>query len=114
MDAVSARLDVELLYWVDCPSHERAAAELRAAMAELGVDPGSLIVRQVITADDAQRERFTGSPTIRINGSDIAPTDDPPALTCRLYYRRNRRPSPVPDPDDLRDALRAACRDATR
>jgi hypothetical protein len=29
-------------------------------------------------------------------------------LTCRVYRLRDGRFSPVPDPDDLRDALRRA------
>ena len=33
---------------------------------------------------------------------------EPPGLTCRVYRLRDGRVSPKPDPDDLRDALRAA------
>jgi len=36
--------------------------------------------------------------------------DEPTGLTCRLYRRRDGRPSPTPDPADLRDALAAAIR----
>jgi hypothetical protein len=100
---------VELLYWDGCPSHPQALDQLRGAMAELGLDPGAIAVREVDTEDVAQAERFTGSPTIRVNGADVQPvSDEPVALTCRVYHRRNGRVSPIPDPDDLRDALRAA------
>jgi hypothetical protein len=100
---------VELLYWEGCPSHPQALAELRAAMAELGLDPDSVAVREVGTDARAEHERFVGSPTIRIDGADIQdPGEEPAALTCRVYHRRDGRVSPVPDPADVRDALHNA------
>jgi hypothetical protein len=100
---------VELLYWEGCPSHPQALAELRAAMAELGLDPDSVAVHEVDTDERAAHERFVGSPTIRIDGADIQdPGEEPAALTCRVYHRRDGRVSPVPDPADVRDALHNA------
>jgi hypothetical protein len=100
---------VELLFWDGCPSHPQALAELRAAMAELGLDADSVVVREVDTDERAEREGFVGSPTIRIDGADIQdPGDEPVALTCRVYHRRDGRISPVPDPADVRDALNTA------
>jgi hypothetical protein len=100
---------VELLFWEGCPSHAKALAELRAAMAEIGLDPNGVIVRKVHTQAEASSEGFVGSPTIRIDGADIQPPgDEPVGLTCRVYHRRDGRVSPTPDPADVRDALRAA------
>ena len=100
---------VELLFWDGCPSHPRALADLRAALADTGLDPGAVDVREVPDEAAAARERFTGSPTIRIDGDDVVdPGDEPVTLACRVYRRRDGRFSPVPDPDDLRDALRRA------
>jgi hypothetical protein len=100
---------VELLYWDGCPSHPQALADLRAAMAGLGLDPEAVVVREVDTDDAAEHERFVGSPTIRVDGADIQdPGDEPAALTCRVYHRRDGRVSPVPDPADVRDALHNA------
>jgi hypothetical protein len=100
---------VELPYWEGCPSHPQALADLRAAMADLGLDPGSVLVREVDTDARAEDERFVGSPTIRIDGVDIQdPGEEPVALTCRVYHRRDGRISPVPDPADVRDALHTA------
>jgi hypothetical protein len=98
---------VELLFWAGCPSHPRALADLRAALAQTGGDPDAIVVREVLTEDEAAAEGFVGSPTIRIDGADVVPPPEgePPALACRVYRRRDGRPSPVPDPDDLRDAL---------
>jgi hypothetical protein len=106
---------VELLFWEGCPSHAKALAELRAAMAEVSLDPGEVVVREVDTQADATAERFVGSPTIRIDGVDIqAPGEEPVGLTCRVYHLRDGRVSPTPDPADLREALRAAQRAAAQ
>ena len=103
---------VELLWWEGCPSHPQALADLRAAMAELGLDPDSVVVREVRSDDQARRERFFGSPTIRVDGRDVQPPGEgePIGLTCRIYRRRDGRVSPLPDPADLRDALAAHAR----
>src|SRR3954464_7377193 len=97
---------VELLFWHGCPSHPEALADLRAALAERGLDPSAVDVREVDSDDDAARERFVGSPTIRVGGAHLFdPGDQPAGLTCRLYRPPDSRFSPTPDPDDLRDAL---------
>jgi hypothetical protein len=100
---------VELLFWDGCPSHPQALADLRDAMAELGLDPDTVLVREVDTDERADRERFVGSPTIRIDGEDIEPPgDEPTGLTCRVYRLRDGRYSPTPDPATVRAALSTA------
>jgi hypothetical protein len=100
---------VEFLWWEGCPSHERALAELRDAMRDAGLDPESVEVRHIPTEEDASRESFVGSPTVRIDGRDIQPPDgEPVGLTCRIYRLRDGRVSPTPDPVDVRDALMSA------
>jgi hypothetical protein len=103
-------VSVELLYWSGCPSHPRALQDLRTAMTELGLDPSEIAVREVRTEADAARERFIGSPTIRVDGRDVvtAGEDEQYGLTCRVYHRRDGRISPTPDPLDLCEALRTA------
>jgi hypothetical protein len=104
--------EIELLWWAGCPSTERAASEVRAAMDELGLDSADLRVTEIRTDEDADTVGFLGSPTILIDGADIVPAapDDAIGLSCRIYRRRDGRISPTPDPDDLRDALRTATR----
>jgi hypothetical protein len=98
---------VELLFWDGCPSHPKALEDLRAAMADLGLDPDTVLVREVDTDQRAERESFVGSPTIRVDGEDVDPPpgDEPLGLTCRVYRLRDGRVSPTPDPAILRDAL---------
>jgi hypothetical protein len=100
---------VELLFWAGCPSHPRALAELRESLAELGLDPEQVAVREVATDEQAAAEGFIGSPTIRIDGRDVLdPGDEPTGLACRIYRRRDGGISPVPDPADVRDGLHSA------
>ena len=109
---MSARPRVEMLWWPECPSHDRALADLRAAVGELGLDPDAVRVLRIDSEEDAVREGFPGSPTIRVNGEDVLPDGEQPAgLTCRLYTLRDGRASPTPDPADLREALAAAIRE---
>jgi hypothetical protein len=97
------------LWWEGCPSWERAVELVRETMADSGLDPDSLVVTEIETDADARRESFVGSPTIRIDGRDIQPPkDEPIGLSCRVYRRRDGRASPLPDPDDVRDALAKA------
>jgi hypothetical protein len=98
-----------LLYWDGCPSHPQALSDLQDAMRDVGLDPETIAVRHIATDDAANADRFVGSPTIRIDGVDVSdPGEEPVGLTCRVYYLRDGRVSAVPDPDDLRDALRRA------
>lgn len=78
-------------------------------MRELGLDPASVEVREVRTDEDAERERFAGSPTIRVDGVDVQePGGGPALLACRVYRHRDGRVSPLPDPEDVREALAGA------
>ncbi len=79
-------------------------------MEEQGLDSQSIDVIEVASADDAERASFIGSPTIRVDGEDIQPPgpDEPVGLNCRVYRRPDGRASPLPDPGEVRAALRKA------
>ena len=115
MARVSSQPRVELLWWEGCPSWGRALDDLRAAMEEQGLDPAAIELHEVPDEGEARRTGFVGSPTIRIEGRDVRPTEDEPVgLTCRIYRLRDGRVSPTPDPADLRDALQAAASEVSR
>jgi hypothetical protein len=101
---------VEMLWWEGCPSWGRALEQLRGVMAQAGLDPAAIELREVPTEEQALAQRFVGSPTIRIDGRDVQPppAGEPAGLTCRVYRLRDGRVSPTPDPADLRDALEGA------
>ena len=100
---------VELLWWEGCPSTERARELVQRVLEEEGLDPAAVELREIETEADARSEAFVGSPTIRVGGEEVAPEPgEPAALTCRVYHLRDGRVSPVPDPEDVRDAIRRA------
>ena len=106
---------VEVLWWRECPSWERAIELVREEMASAGLDPDALRVTEIETEEDARREGFVGSPTVRVDGGDIRSTgDEPVGLTCRVYRKRDGRVSPLPDAADVRDAIAAAMRGDTQ
>jgi hypothetical protein len=103
-------VNVELLWWEGCPSTEPALAAVREALSELGLSGVEVHTREIETDDDAQAAAFVGSPTILIDGVDLVPAaaEETIGLSCRVYRRRDGRVSPIPDPDDLREALQRA------
>jgi hypothetical protein len=100
-------MKVELLWWDGCPSHPETLEDLKRVLREEGVEADVDLV-EVESDDQAHRERFPGSPTVRIDGEDIVPPQEaePFSLTCRVYRLRDGRISPTPDPEDLREAVR--------
>ena len=98
---------VELLWWEGCPSYPETLADLNRVLDEEGVDTEVELV-EVESDEQARAERFPGSPTIRVDGDDLLPPPEmePFSLTCRVYRLRDGRPSPTPDPEVLRDAIR--------
>jgi hypothetical protein len=78
---------VELLYFEGCPSHAELLPRLRGLLASEGVEQ-KVELRRVETSEEAERERFLGSPTVRIDGEDVDPTAEDRCdygLECRLY-----------------------------
>src|SRR5712691_4021421 len=78
---------VEVLTFAGCPNREAAVALVERVGAELGIEP-ELRVVDVPDPVAAERERFLGSPTIRVNGRDIEPgaaERTEYTLSCRVY-----------------------------
>jgi hypothetical protein len=104
-------IEIEFLYWEDCPSHERALQLLKDVLAQEGVQ-ANIQMLEVNTDEEAEKLRFPGSPTIRINGADI---DDNPAvpigLSCRTYRDAEGKMSPLPSRDMILWAVRQAAHD---
>ena len=80
-------MTIELLYFDGCPNHEAFLPYLRDLLARAEV-PARIELRRVETLEDAERERFLGSPTVRIDGRDVDPGADQRedyGMKCRLY-----------------------------
>ena len=101
---------VEVLVSGNCP-HEDAAIDLVAIAARaIGVRPRVDVI-EIADLNMAEQHDFVGSPTIRVNGRDVAPpaVTAPVSLACRHYETGHGR-SAVPDVKQLRAALRDAGR----
>jgi hypothetical protein len=101
---------IELVWWEGCPSTEQTLSDLRRTLGELGLADLEVRTTEIRTDAQAREPGFIGSPTILIDGEDIAPPggDEPVGLNCRVYRRRDGRISPTPDPEDVREALTKA------
>lgn len=80
-------MTVEVLYFDGCPNHEALVPHLEQLLraAEL---PVAIALHRVPDDESAQRERFLGSPTVRVGGRDVEPgaeDRDDFGLKCRLY-----------------------------
>ena len=97
---------IELLYWAGCPSYPEAEELLAQILAARGVDE-RVELYEVTSQEEAERLRFPGSPTIRIDGRDVDPTGAAARamLACRIYRLPDGRPSPVPSREQLEAAL---------
>jgi hypothetical protein len=89
---------VELLYFDGCPHYEALLQRLRELL--LGVGAGDrLQLRRISDEPAALRERFLGSPTVRVNGHDVEPGASDRSdfgLICRLYSTADGlRPAPL-------------------
>lgn len=97
---------IEFLYSAECPSHPEALALLRDVLEARSVE-ATVEVREVRTDEEARRLSFPGSPTIRVNGTDVdaSGADGRPTLSCRVYRLADGRFSPVPARAQLERAL---------
>ena len=77
---------VELLYFNGCPTDQAAKEALQEVLGREGVEAEVELVA-VNTDWEAQRLRFPGSPTIRVDGEDLFPVPERAeyALGCRMY-----------------------------
>lgn len=79
-------MNVEVLYFPGCPNHKPAVERVREAIRAEGLT--GEVAEIEVDADDAQRLRFLGSPSIRVNGLDIEPEARSATafgMMCRTY-----------------------------
>jgi hypothetical protein len=78
---------VEMLHTTDCPNAVEFLPRLQELVAGAGlIEP--VQVRRIGDAEQARRERFLGSPTVRVDGRDVDPgagRREDYGLSCRLY-----------------------------
>jgi hypothetical protein len=78
---------VELLYLEGCPTYRAAQHAFRRTLAELDV-PADMELVEVNSNEEARRLLFSGSPTIRVQGTDLLAVANPSnnyGIGCRTY-----------------------------
>lgn len=99
-------MTIQVLYLAGCPN-DRAAIEWIENVLRTEHLSGKLVQIEVRDSDQAQSLRFSGSPTIRVNGVDIEPSARAGkdfGICCRMYNGQEGAPS--------LDLIRGALRDA--
>lgn len=78
---------VELLYFDGCPNQLGARELVERIAIEAGLEVDLRLV-EVTSVEEAERLRFLGSPSVRVNGRDVEPgadSRDTFVLACRIY-----------------------------
>lgn len=97
-----------LRYFDGCPHWRTLHDRQRQVLREEGLLDVEPILELVETAEDAERLRFVGSPTILIEGRDpFGEAEDGFGLSCRVYMTPDGLAG-SPTLDQLRAALREA------
>jgi len=78
-------MQVRLLYFDGCPHWKLAEERLRQSIAASAKDPLEIELVRVGTAEEAERLKFRGSPTILFDDEDPFDSYEPIGFTCRLY-----------------------------
>ncbi|MFM1950344.1 MAG: hypothetical protein RL418_31 [Actinomycetota bacterium] len=99
------RNQLELLLWDGCPSQPEARELARDFAQAVGLE---ITETRITDFEQAQKYRFIGSPTFRVNGVDLVPDENPSfGLTCRVYRRPEGKISPLPSIQQLKEGLRS-------
>jgi len=100
------RVKVELWYFEGCPGF----AELLPRVRELVAARADVELCRVESLEEAERVRFLGSPTLRVDGEDVEPGAGGRVdygLKCRLYRTESGQFHAPPD-EWIRRALKGA------
>lgn len=76
---------ITLLYFDGCPSWQSALKNLQTVIETEKIMAEINLVK-IESPEQAQQEKFLGSPSIRVNGIDLWPEErDKYTLSCRVY-----------------------------
>jgi len=98
---------IELLYTPDCLDYAETLELVHEVLREAGIQAAVASVA-VASEEEAQRLKFVGSPTVRVNDLDIEPYATFAAhdfgMTCRKYLEDGGARA-IPSRRVLRDAI---------
>jgi len=67
-------MKIEIFYFEGCPTFMETAENLKTALKELNINEQFKMIK-VTNTEDAIKRKFLGSPTIRINDTDLEHKD---------------------------------------
>jgi hypothetical protein len=77
--------EIKLLYFDGCPSWKSALGILKKVIETEKIQASVTLVK-IETPEQAQKERFLGSPSFIVNGVDLWPEERQNyTLSCRIY-----------------------------
>lgn len=86
-------MKIEFLHTKDCHVWQKALPLLEEAVKELGIKE-KIVTLVIKTQKDAQKHKFSGSPTIKLNDEDIDPMAKKvkkySAASCRPYFYKGK------------------------
>ena len=97
-------MTVELIYDRDCPHVGQTRANLMQALSQTNL-PVKWVEREKSSPDSPEYVIRYGSPTVLVNGHDIAASNEIAAPCCRLYYSESGRLCGAPRTELIRAAL---------
>ena len=79
------QMEIELFYFDGCPHWQDALKNIKAALAAEGLK-ASLHLVKIADDDEAERLKFLGSPSFRVDGDDWWPDERKRYnISCRVY-----------------------------
>ena len=99
-------MTVQLLFFPGCPNIDATRAAVRRALAATGL-PDRFEEIDVTAPTTPEPLRAWGSPTVLVDGADVA-GGDPAGASCRLYPGADGRPAGIPPDALIRRALEHA------
>ena len=101
-------MGIEVLYFDGCATWRAAVSDVQEVLSELGLNDEVRLV-SVESREEAERLRFLGSPTVRVNGKDIESNlaNEGFGMECRVYWV-DGNPTGSPPKLWIKDAISAA------
>jgi len=95
---------ITLLYFDGCPSWKTALENVREVLDALGLDVEIELIL-IESNEQAQKQKFLGSPSICVNGEDLWPEDRQSyTMSCRVYQTTSGFTG-VPTPEMIKARL---------
>jgi hypothetical protein len=85
-------------YFEGCPNAQATLENLLSLRAELGIPESEIELVEVPDPSLAEERRFQGSPSILVDGRDIATGEEPSGFSynCRVYFFEGMQTGVIP------------------